>query len=305
MHTFLCLVRHGATEWNYEGRAQGQADIPLNSEGIRQAQVVARRLAQETWDVLYSSPLMRAAATAEAVGAAIGLPVLMDDGLKERNCSPIEGTTNRERALRWPNNEFMSHPEWESNERVGQRAQRVVREIVGRHPAKRILCVSHGGFIYNLLKLEGLHQGPEGEAVHIGQPNTAITRLIWDGESFAMAAPVEFAHLLVGGLEYSAERGRVSSYLAKLALPELPPQITDMATAVESAWDGGALVGFVRAFTDGVRFGYVDVVGLQPGGEATLQVMMERLGARFPAVSFTRLPVPQFDLPAGEPAQRL
>ena len=37
----LYLVRHGETEWNREGRAQGRADIPLNDAGIAQSRALA------------------------------------------------------------------------------------------------------------------------------------------------------------------------------------------------------------------------------------------------------------------------
>ena len=42
--TQLCIVRHGETAWNAEGRVQGQLDVPLSEVGIAQARAVALAL---------------------------------------------------------------------------------------------------------------------------------------------------------------------------------------------------------------------------------------------------------------------
>ena len=62
--TKLLLIRHGRSMWNSEGRIQGQVDIPLDEVGVQQAERVARRLQSQPIDAIYSSPLLRARATA-------------------------------------------------------------------------------------------------------------------------------------------------------------------------------------------------------------------------------------------------
>jgi probable phosphoglycerate mutase len=47
MATTVGLIRHGVTEWNNLGKAQGVSDIPLNEEGIKQATALANRLSSE------------------------------------------------------------------------------------------------------------------------------------------------------------------------------------------------------------------------------------------------------------------
>lgn len=63
----LIIVRHGESEWNRIGRYQGQADAPLSELGANQAEALAGRLQREKLSVIFSSPLQRAAKTAEAI----------------------------------------------------------------------------------------------------------------------------------------------------------------------------------------------------------------------------------------------
>ncbi len=70
--TTLLLVRHGETDWNADGRLQGQTDRPLSDFGRRQAQQLADELAGEELEAIYSSDLSRARETAEIVGKRVG-----------------------------------------------------------------------------------------------------------------------------------------------------------------------------------------------------------------------------------------
>jgi probable phosphoglycerate mutase len=63
----MIIVRHGESEWNRIHRYQGQLDAPLSELGLRQAEALAERLKHEPIDVIYTSPLQRAARTAEAI----------------------------------------------------------------------------------------------------------------------------------------------------------------------------------------------------------------------------------------------
>lgn len=65
----LILVRHGESEWNRIGRYQGQLDAPLSDLGLRQAEALGNRLANERLHAIYSSPLQRARRTADAIAA--------------------------------------------------------------------------------------------------------------------------------------------------------------------------------------------------------------------------------------------
>lgn len=63
----LLIVRHGESEWNKIGRYQGQEDAALSDLGRQQAEALAERLKREKLDAIYSSPLKRAASTAQAI----------------------------------------------------------------------------------------------------------------------------------------------------------------------------------------------------------------------------------------------
>lgn len=63
----IVLIRHGETDWNVEGRYQGQADPPLNSKGIHQAYQLVDELINSSIEVLYTSPLKRTRQTAEII----------------------------------------------------------------------------------------------------------------------------------------------------------------------------------------------------------------------------------------------
>jgi broad specificity phosphatase PhoE len=98
----LLLVRHGRTAWNAERRFQGQADPPLDGMGRAQAYELALLLAALEPDMLVSSDAVRATQTAEAVGEATGLEVLVDARLRERSLGHWEGLTRDEVAERYP-----------------------------------------------------------------------------------------------------------------------------------------------------------------------------------------------------------
>ena len=73
--TDLILWRHGQTDYNSQGRIQGQVDIPLNETGRDQARRAADGIAALGPTRIVSSPLARARATAEVLASLTGLSV--------------------------------------------------------------------------------------------------------------------------------------------------------------------------------------------------------------------------------------
>jgi broad specificity phosphatase PhoE len=134
--TTLLLVRHGETDWNADGLLQGQTDRPLSDFGRRQATQLAEELAGEELEAIYSSDLARARETAEIVGERLGLPVVLDPDLREKDWGTWEGLTATERDRV----EFVG----ESTEAHQERTLRALRRIVEQHH-RRVLVVTHGG----------------------------------------------------------------------------------------------------------------------------------------------------------------
>ncbi|MET0692084.1 MAG: histidine phosphatase family protein, partial [Candidatus Binatia bacterium] len=92
----IILVRHGATDWNLQGRCQGSSDRNLSEVGVRQAEQIAERLSNEGVDAVYSSGLQRARQTAERISHPHNLPVLIDDAVRELDHGELEGLTFNE-----------------------------------------------------------------------------------------------------------------------------------------------------------------------------------------------------------------
>ena len=102
----IILIRHGHTAWNVsEGRDdlfRGTVDVPLADEGVRQAEITARRLSTEPLSAIYTSPLQRAARTAAIIAECHNLPVQTLLGLRSMNYGLWAGLSHAEVAERWP-----------------------------------------------------------------------------------------------------------------------------------------------------------------------------------------------------------
>ena len=180
--THLALVRHGETDWNSEGRYQGQSDIPLNAKGMAQAEALARRLRGEKFDAIYTSDLARAAQTAEALAVETGTPVHLDPRLREIDQGEWEGLLLTEIEARNAEafrlrrlDPLAAHPP--GGETVGQVRERVlevIHEIQQTYPSGRVAIVSHGLAIA-LVKVHLAHLPVESVWDHI-PPNASIER---------------------------------------------------------------------------------------------------------------------------------
>jgi alpha-ribazole phosphatase len=152
-------VRHGQTSWNQEGKYQGHSDISLNERGIKQGNLVAKRLAKEKISAIYSSDLLRAQQTAEAIAEYHGLSVITKPEFREINFGIWEGLTYQEIMADW--SEILTAmyskpgeigpPQGESFQVVKQRVTRSLQECIAEHQEQTIVLVSHGGTMRVLL----------------------------------------------------------------------------------------------------------------------------------------------------------
>ena len=160
--TTLYLVRHGETDYNRQSIVQGRGiDAVLNETGRAQAEAVARRLAEVSFDALYTSTLRRAAETAETIARFhVGTPLHRLADLEEMAWGVFEGrliTPSVRQVLeaivvRWRSGEFGYRIEGgESIYDVQQRGRQAIRHILDRHPGETVLVVTHGRYLRVLL----------------------------------------------------------------------------------------------------------------------------------------------------------
>jgi 2,3-bisphosphoglycerate-dependent phosphoglycerate mutase len=184
--TELIVIRHGETDWNRQHRFQGQIDVPLNANGLRQAELLAERLSEEPADVLVVSDLLRAQATAQPLARAWARPLHTDPLWREQCFGVLEGLDVP--TIRSQHGDLWDH--WvrheadyalpggaESNRMFFQRVQRALAATVAAHAGRRIAVVTHGGV------LDMLWRHAHGLPLHGARdcliPNTGINRLRW------------------------------------------------------------------------------------------------------------------------------
>ncbi len=151
--TELILVRHGQTDWNLEERMQGHWDSNLTPLGVIQAEAVAARLARENIEAIHASDLGRAMRTAEVLARAIGLEVIPDPSLRERNMGVFQGLNTDEIRERFPDDyqQFASRrpdyviPRGESMQQCHDRVIAGLQAIAERYPGRKVAVVTHGG----------------------------------------------------------------------------------------------------------------------------------------------------------------
>ena len=141
--TTFALVRHGQTDWNAERRLQGSTDIPLNDVGRGQARAAVGILAPYEWDAIVSSPLSRAAETADLIAEGLGLRVARRvPELIERSFGPAEGMQAGPEleALRVPGG-FKGA---ESEDAAADRGIAALEALAEEFRGRRLLVVTHG-----------------------------------------------------------------------------------------------------------------------------------------------------------------
>ncbi|WP_344918290.1 histidine phosphatase family protein [Streptosporangium oxazolinicum] len=159
--TSLYLLRHGETPLSVERRFSGLGDPELTPNGIAQAEAAAVKLAGKPYgiQVIVSSPLRRARATAEIIAARAGLEVLVEEGLRETDFGDWEGHTFTEIQRRWPDelaawlaDPSAAPPGGESFGMAARRVQATGDLLVERYEGKTVLAVSHVTPIKMLLR---------------------------------------------------------------------------------------------------------------------------------------------------------
>lgn len=169
----LYLIRHGQTEWSLSGQHTGQTDLPLTSEGERQASNLATLLSGINFSEILISPLKRARRTFELSG--VGNHSVIEPDLVEWNYGEYEGRTSDEIEKDQPFwNLFRDGaPGGESPGEIAERADRLISRL--RALNGNIALFSHGHFFCALaMRWIGL---PVVSATHLELSTSSVSIL--------------------------------------------------------------------------------------------------------------------------------
>ena len=142
----LYVARHGQTDWNAQNKVCDSTNRPLTDLGKEQARQLAEKVKELDIDVIIASPLMRAMQTAGAVSLATGIPVMMDERLREHDYGEFEGF-DRSKDEYWAQKyQFAAKfPKGESVLQLAYRVYSIIEDAKKAYPDKNVLFVCHGG----------------------------------------------------------------------------------------------------------------------------------------------------------------
>ena len=180
----IYFVRHGETIWNKEKKIQGRSDIPLNEYGKELGMITAEALKDIPFDVVYSSPLIRAKKTAEILVKDRNLVIHEDNRLLEMSFGEGEGESLPE---------IHAHPEMklhnfihnpgeytppaggETFEELYDRCKNFIEEII--IPAEKkydtMLIVGHGALIRGFIHI--INNRPSSDFWIVTHKNCSVT----------------------------------------------------------------------------------------------------------------------------------
>ena len=193
----LLFARHGQSEGNAQRVMQGWLDLELSAAGREQAAILARRLAGSGASRLYSSPLRRARATADAIAERIGLDVEELPDLREYGYGEAQGLTWQTAVDRWG----LTAEAWGTGLVPGEEGGQVFRdrvtacfdELIVRHAGDAAIVVSHGGVLGSLVAhVLGLSWR---DFVPIAGVNCGLTIFDWERDAPVLTALNDDCHL--------------------------------------------------------------------------------------------------------------
>lgn len=180
----LWLVRHGETEWARDLRHTSRTDVPLTDVGERQAHDLGRALADRPFDLVLTSPLVRARTTATLAG--VGATAVVDPDLTEWDYGDLEGLLTQEIRAAYPGWSIWEGP-WPGGEtaaEVAVRADRVIERSLTTEGGGDVLLVAHGHLL-RVLAARWLGLAPAaGSLFAIGTATISI--LGWDKDNPAI-----------------------------------------------------------------------------------------------------------------------
>ena len=145
----VVLLRHGRTPLNADGRLRGRLDPDLDDVGRLEAIAAAEGLTRHPVDLIVTSPLARARQTADAVSRAVGVDVLVDERLTDRDYGDLAGARLAEVVTRYGS--LDAAPGVEARAEVLRRVWAALQQHGARPGADHVVLVSHDAVITVLL----------------------------------------------------------------------------------------------------------------------------------------------------------
>ena len=197
------LLRHGESIGNAQSRWQGQSDYPLTERGRAQARMLAERWKSEgiKFDIVITSPLVRAKETAEIVASELNSKLEIDPIWMERHIGEMEGLTIEEVQQRpqppYATPYYSIGGDGEGDWELFLRAGKALHELLKR-PAGSYLIVSHGGMLNQLMHAIvgiALHADPGGVRFHFENASFSQVTYFPQKHRWAIDAVNDRAHL--------------------------------------------------------------------------------------------------------------
>lgn len=170
--TMFYIVRHGQTDLNGKKRIQGHTDIPLNNKGKSEAANMAETFKKISFSNVFSSDRQRAYETALILVNKRSMAVRMDKRLRERNFGQWEGRLSSE----FYETSKSDAKDVESDEKMHDRVFQFLNETVEQYKGKKVLIVTHGEIIRNIV-VQALALSCSIKEIEI--KNTCVVRLIY------------------------------------------------------------------------------------------------------------------------------
>jgi broad specificity phosphatase PhoE len=193
----IYLIRHGQ-------KVNQPGDPPLTDLGKKQAILTANHIKSLSFDLIVSSPSLRARQTAQIIADTTGMSLKIEPSITERmNWGDIKGQTFDDFWQEWIRSS--SEPDYQptpgiSSKMNGQRFLLFLADLLKKAKTNTVLIVSHGGTIGDGLRtilgddqLPLIHE-PDGNT-YLDIKECSITTIIYDGQKFQLTAINQIGHL--------------------------------------------------------------------------------------------------------------
>ncbi len=199
MKTTIYLIRHGECAGNKENRIRGCCDFPLNENGLKQAHALSEAMVGKNIEYIYSSPLTRAATTAQILADALKLDFETRNGFCNIRLGPWEGRLKSELAVEFPEkwSTWINNPEElyidgaETLDDVQRRSLKELETLIDKHKGATFAVVAHRGVIKPML------------AGALGMARPSFWRLHIDTASYSVLTHEEIHGFCLMGLNFT------------------------------------------------------------------------------------------------------